>query len=484
MSSHAVVARVMGQKRQLPKLRLVLALAALSILPLSSRRFNSVLRQILKLLPLSIRAHWLVGILRRTWQIAMLKDGTNADPFQRLPGRGEAFQALFELTDLMSDARNNGFVHTCRARDYPEGEFAVKLVPKAQHPLLQRAPSQETTGYRQMALKPKVTETEDFRKYMRTLLRLRHDNVVRYERFFADEINYYFVMERCPGLPLPDYVVKRDFWVESEVRLLQKQLLQALAYIHSMGIIHRDIKMENLIVSLEGEMKLIDFGLGCPAELAEGEVGTEGFTAPEVFSRSSYGPGIDIFSAGVCLHVLLSGKPPFRMRERIEEYVHYVLAGARLDAPAFKLVTQACSDFLLSLLDPVPQRRPTANQALGHPWFTMSGLDCEGPRLWSTADSEVEFQKVMGAWSGSFSRGGSTSFSPGCVSLKLSNISEDDDEEDGCHWMSSAFAKPDEAKSIKQDHWMFDAFAKPDEAKPIKSMGAFVVEFTSKSMGA
>ncbi|CAE7471639.1 CAMK2A, partial [Symbiodinium necroappetens] len=88
----------------------------------------------------------------------------------------------------------------------------------------------------------------------------------------------------------------------------------ALHYIHQMDVIHRDVKLENLMVldrSLEGPLiKLLDFGLGCRGTGA-GAMGTLGYMAPEVFGPNSYTNSVDLFSAGVVMHICFTGRPAF-----------------------------------------------------------------------------------------------------------------------------------------------------------------------------
>lgn len=411
MLAHELATFAAGHRRQPLPVRLAL-LAVLGLLPLGSRRICGLLARALRLLPKHLSAQGLGQGLRLLLLQWVPKAWLKNDPFVRLAGGLEAFQRRYELTELVADARNSGFVHACRARGRSDTDarLVVKMVPRSQHPLLvprSRGAPRKLTSRRPSKSKP-GEETEDFRQYMRTLLKLRHENVVRYMRFFSDETSYYFVMERCPGVPLQDYVVGHSFWDEAAVRPLQRQLLQALSYIHHMGIVHRDVKMENAVVSPEGCLKLLDFGLGCDffENKARGEVGTVGYTAPEVFSRSPYGPGIDLFSAGAVLHILLSGRPPFRACDRVEERVQLILEGAALEAPAFKLVSPAGINLLERLLEPWPHRRPTAVGALGHAWFRSEGSTCSGPTLWNAAESEVEFLQVIGVWEGS--KSGST----------------------------------------------------------------------------
>jgi serine/threonine protein kinase len=253
---------------------------------------------------------------------------------------------------------------------------------------------------------------------MRKLQALRHANVVQYDRFYTDSIRFYFVMERCPGYELLDYMVKKNVWRESDGCALIKQTLEALKYIHGFGIMHRDLKLENLMVHKQDQindketsrsrvsLKLIDFGLGCNvgSDSALGAVGTPGYAAPEVYGRGSYNEVADVFSAGVVLYILFTGRPPFRPplnMQNISVHVQSLFDGPDWSSTPFSFISDAGVSILDSMLLPNPVCRCTAAKALQHTFFKpRRTLGNEGA-LWYSSSSEVSFLKVMGVWSGS-----------------------------------------------------------------------------------
>merc|ERR1719453_3016656 len=178
-------------------------------------------------------------------------------------------------------------------------------------------------------------------------------------------------------------------------------------------------------------MKLIDFGLGCVigGSACHGPIGTPGFAAPEVYGRGTYTEVVDIFSAGVVLYILLSGRPPFRApmnMQNIGSHVQSLFDGPDMRSPPFNLVSGMGRDLLDMLLMPNPLGRFNAAEALNHSWLK------ENPResktvLWKSSNSEVQFLKVMGVWEGS-SKSAQNSAS---LSAPLQQISEcDEDSED------------------------------------------------------
>ena len=145
-----------------------------------------------------------------------------------------------------------------------------------------------------------------------------HPNVLKYYECFEDEFNYYIVMEFCKGGELLKFILACPEMNENIIAIVMKQLLSAVAYCHQRGIVHRDIKTENLLIKDANDMKnlqvkVIDFGISCkiqPQEKLRISFGTPYYMAPEVF-RQNYTEKCDIWSCGVILYIILSGIPPF-----------------------------------------------------------------------------------------------------------------------------------------------------------------------------
>jgi serine/threonine protein kinase len=327
-----------------------------------------------------------------------------ADPFVRLPDGAAGFQQLFEVMDRITDS-TFGCVFECRRRPALSETLersetrVVKIVARKEHPLLQGADGPHE-------------ETDAFWRYMSRLLSLRHPNIVRYLEFFTDSTSFYFVMERCPGRTLLEHLLGKASWDERSVRPFMCQLLQALGYIHSLGIIHRDVKLENLMVfrpdrEADEQLQLLDFGLGCEAVAACGAIGTIGYMAPEVFCPEPYGRRADIFSAGVVMHILLTGRPAFRPPRTFRDIEKHRCAMCQAldfrEAPLCFVTRHGCT-LLERMLSPNPAARCTADQALEQFWFDdQRNGQQSNPVLWNSSSSEIHFLKVIGSWSGSCS---------------------------------------------------------------------------------
>jgi len=355
------------------------------------------------------------------------------DPFQRLEGGREMFELMYRIIGRITDS-TYGSVFDCACRSGMfGGPCAVKIVRKIDHPLLSAAAMQQPSGFGKARIKAQALaqvgkqrqEPEEFWRYMWKLLSLRHDNVVQYLEFFADTTSLYFVMEKCLGCTLLDHVMAVEVWRESAARPLVRQLLEALQYIHGLRLIHRDVKLENLMILTESPtaqrgsrvlLKILDFGLGCEAP-GNGAIGTLGYMAPEVFGEASYDTGVDVFSAGVVLHILLTGRPAFQppMNARfLDEHREALHRGPDRRQDPFPRISSSGQNLVGWMLHASACARCSAEEALRHRWLVGETVAegnvgrCRGakPRseedqLWKSQNSELSFLRVMGVWRGS-----------------------------------------------------------------------------------
>lgn len=144
-----------------------------------------------------------------------------------------------------------------------------------------------------------------------------HPNIVdMYDSFLVgDEL--WVVMEFLEGGALTDIVVNQGSsrMDENQIATVCKACLKALSFLHSNGVIHRDIKSDSILLSQDGKVKLSDFGFCAQVtqELPKRKslVGTPYWMAPEVISRLPYGPEVDIWSLGIMVIEMIDGEPPF-----------------------------------------------------------------------------------------------------------------------------------------------------------------------------
>merc|ERR1712029_662947 len=110
-------------------------------------------------------------------------------------------------------------------------------------------------------------------------------------------------------------VVTHSRLEEEQIATVCKQCLRAMAYLHSQGVIHRDIKSDSILLSANGQVKLSDFGFCAQVSpdlpKRKSLVGTPYWMSPEVISRLPYGPEVDVWSLGVMIIEMIDGEPPY-----------------------------------------------------------------------------------------------------------------------------------------------------------------------------
>jgi serine/threonine protein kinase len=146
------------------------------------------------------------------------------------------------------------------------------------------------------------------------LKKLKHPNIIRLKGWFEDSETIYLVLEYLSGKDCSKFF-KRELPTKTQICYIMKQLVEAVMYIHKKGIIHRDIKLENLLIDENFNIKLTDFGLCAIKEddfdMLQDSVGTVRYTAPELLKGEGYNDSVDIWAIGIILFMLLTGDYPF-----------------------------------------------------------------------------------------------------------------------------------------------------------------------------
>lgn len=160
---------------------------------------------------------------------------------------------------------------------------------------------------------------ERFKAEARAMAKLNHTNIVGvYDFGMTPAGHLYLVMEWIEGRSLHDLIHKTNLPVRKATNLAM-QLCEALSFAHGHGIIHRDIKPGNIMVNDADHVKVADFGLARPSNLAEEDnpMGTPDYAAPEIYGGSVTDHRVDIFAAGVVLYEMLAGRVPENPRRPI-----------------------------------------------------------------------------------------------------------------------------------------------------------------------
>lgn len=208
-----------------------------------------------------------------------------------------------------------------------------------------------------------------------------HPSVVRTYDIFDTKNRLFIVLELQQGGTLGEILKKVGRFTEDQARPVMRDILEGVAYLHDKSIVHRDLKLKNILCDrkeLPVRVKLADFGLAnfvgvrTVSKVAlQSQVGSPHYVAPEVLREMTYGPSVDVWAVGIILHILLSRRYPFA-GETIQETLELVCRGRfSLQGSEWDRVSDECKDLLAELLKEDPMERITARDALSHPWFKL-----------------------------------------------------------------------------------------------------------------
>ena len=207
------------------------------------------------------------------------------------------------------------------------------------------------------------------------LKKLNHPLVIKLYTVFEDEDSVSLLTDYIPYGNLYQRIIKRKKFSEDEVMVLARNLYEVIAMLSKHRIIHRDIKLENILMtsdSCDFEFKLADFGLACFTDRYHKTCsGSPGYMAPEILRQKGYSVKADVFSAGVVIYILLAGGSPFKASTREQIIEKNMICNIRYDTKALHKVSFLAVGFLKVVLDPEPAERITADIALGNIWLNL-----------------------------------------------------------------------------------------------------------------
>jgi len=207
-----------------------------------------------------------------------------------------------------------------------------------------------------------------FHQEAKILQGLDHENIARLQRLFPAYHTYFLVMELCEGVDLGQLVSARGPLAEPQVRAILGQLARALEYVHQRGLVHRDLKPGNVMITYAGDVKLTDFGLAAPAVGLDGltrtvdysVMGTPAFMAPEQLSGGPLDRRTDVYALGCLAYDLLTGRHLFggtNFFDLVQEKLTMRLPPA---AEIGDGVSTELYEFLQSALRVKPDERPAS----------------------------------------------------------------------------------------------------------------------------
>lgn len=230
---------------------------------------------------------------------------------------------------------------------------------------------------REVSEKRSLELRKSIKREVQLLQTLNCIHIVRYFGMFASKAQQRMtlIMELVPGLSVTAFVVDRTKLPERLAAYIIQQVLVALKFLEENGIIHRDVKPDNLLMNTRGVVKMIDFGTAAQLQHQQtrrSTVGTPWYCAPEVIRSEEYSHPADIWSLGCTLIELLTGKPPYD--DLADVACLFKMAEGQIP-PLPTHVDADCTDFLKSCLQPNPAARLTANQLLEHPWISKTMVE-------------------------------------------------------------------------------------------------------------
>mmetsp|Transcript_38648 Transcript_38648/g.98854 ORF Transcript_38648/g.98854 Transcript_38648/m.98854 type:complete len:378 (+) Transcript_38648:371-1504(+) len=252
-----------------------------------------------------------------------------------------------------------GFAVVKKCRDkQTDAQLAVKIVDRSRY----------STGDNSLAREIEV------------LTQIDHPNCIKLFAVYLTERKVYIVTELVDGGELLDRVTEKGNYSESDAVHIFKQILEGVAYLHARGIVHRDLKLENLIMQNDRDdspVKIADFGLSKFFDretLLQTMCGSPQYVAPEVLSVGSegthdYTPAVDMWSLGVILFILLSGYSPFDDENDAVLFEKIKAGQYDDDDPIWDNISDEAKDLSFALLTVDVGKRPTAAEALNHPWL-------------------------------------------------------------------------------------------------------------------
>ncbi|XP_048766080.2 uncharacterized protein LOC125673513 [Ostrea edulis] len=279
----------------------------------------------------------------------------------------DLFETVFKETFVLSDRRKKVGNYTL-GRVLGKGAFAT--VRLGTHLL-----SGESAAVKVVPKKSILQRDKALRRFSRELYalkRLDHTNIVRMREWMETDRNFYLVLSYINGDTLRQYLREVTRLSENETRRYFLQMTSAINYMHAQNILHRDIKLDNMVLQGGVKVVIVDFGLSIDVAYLDNPkmCGSPAYVAPEILIRQTFTISADIWSLGICLCYLVTGSHPFHMNSVSNDHhsnlYFKILQGSIL--PSF--LSEECRDLIKRMLSVDPVNRITTEEILAHTWLS------------------------------------------------------------------------------------------------------------------
>ncbi|KYN28013.1 PREDICTED: serine/threonine-protein kinase PLK1 [Trachymyrmex cornetzi] len=230
-----------------------------------------------------------------------------------------------------------------------------------------------------MSLMAKHNQREKMTQEIAIHQSLNHRHIVGFHGFFDDNKNIYIILELCRKRSMMELHKRRKALSECETRYFMKQILDGVFYLHQNKIIHRDLKLGNLFLNDDLQVKIGDFGLAAKlvhdGERKKTVCGTPNYIAPEVLTKTGHSYEADIWSIGCIMYTLLVGKPPFETSSLKETY-------SRIKQVQYKTpqhISKPAMNMVANMLQLTPSKRPSVARLIRDTFFTSGYMPTSLP---------------------------------------------------------------------------------------------------------
>ncbi|XWX01962.1 hypothetical protein V2A60_009994 [Cordyceps javanica] len=258
-------------------------------------------------------------------------------------------------------AGSMGKVKLARKEDGSE-QVACKIIPRGS----------TDDNHQSRADKERADQSKEIRTAREAAIvtLLNHPHICGLRDVVRTNYHWYMLFEFVNGGQMLDYIISHGKLKEKQARKFSRQIASALDYCHRNSIVHRDLKIENILISKTGDIKIIDFGLSnlfAPRGHLKTFCGSLYFAAPELLQARAYtGPEVDVWSFGIVLYVLVCGKVPFD--DHSMPALHAKIKKGLVDYPNW--LSSECKHLMSRMLVTDPKQRATMQEVMTHPWMT------------------------------------------------------------------------------------------------------------------